>query len=171
MNIRLIVPSQNNKEQALAFKREFIENNEPIINGSELFDQIDCYEDWLSMIHANAKEKTVNPNWVVTDTYFAVDEKDSIVGVIDLRHTLKGFLVDFGNCGYSVRPSERKKGYATEMLRILLKRAKEIGLTEIILSAKESNVASIKSIVKNGGVKIRSFEYEGEQADVYQIKF
>ncbi len=171
MNVRLIVPNLDMKEQALEFKREFFDSNEPVINGSQLLDQIDNYEDWLSMIHANADEKTVNPNWAVTDAYFAVNDNDRIVGVIDLRHTLEGLLVDFGNCGYSVRPSERKKGYAAEMLRLLLARAKEIGMSEIILSAKSSNVPSVKTIVKNGGIKIRSFDYEGEQADVYRIKF
>mgnify|MGYP005863722443 CR=1 FL=1 len=50
----------------------------------------------------------VNPAWVVTDTFFALDESDKIVGIIDLMHTLKDVLLNLGNCGYSVRPSERK---------------------------------------------------------------
>ena len=95
----------------------------------------------------------------MTDTFFAVRKRDDrIIGIIDLRHTLNAFLKNLGNCGYSVRPSERKKGYATEMLRQLLKVAKE---TE--------NTASIKVIQKNGGVYERSFLFENKTADIYKI--
>lgn len=171
MSISLIKPSPKLKEQALAFKKEFIDHNEPIINGSELFDKIDSYEEWLAMIEANSNEKTVNPDWVVTDTFFAVNEDDRIVGMIDLRHALKGFLLDFGHSGYSVRPSERRKGYATEMLRQILSYARKIGMPNVILSTKRSNEPSIKTILKNGGVYERSFDFEGETADVYRIVF
>ena len=81
---------------------------------SELFDKTDDYTEWCRSIDANTKEETVNPNWVITDTFFAVDD-DRIVGIIDFRHTLNDFLKDLGHCGYSVRPSERRKGFATEM--------------------------------------------------------
>ena len=70
-----------------------------------MLDHMDSYEAWLKSVTDNVNPETVNPEWVVTDTYFAVDEQDKIVGIIDLRHELKGFLVDFGNTGYSVRPS------------------------------------------------------------------
>lgn len=92
-----------------------------------------------------------------------------IIGIIDLRHTLNEFLKDLGNCGYSVRPSERKKGYATEMLRQLLEAAKDAGMKELHLSVEQDNTASIKVIQKNGGLYERSFTYEGETADVYRI--
>lgn len=52
-----------------------------------------------------------------TEVFFAVRKRDDkIMGMIDLRHTLNAFLKDLGNCGYSVRPSERRKGYATVYL-------------------------------------------------------
>ena len=89
--------------------------------------------------------------------------------MIDLRHTLNEFLKDFGNCGYSVRPSERKKGYATEMLHQLIEVAKEIGMTELQISVEKTNIGSIKVIEKNGGVYERSFTYENELADIYII--
>lgn len=118
----------------------------------------------------NADPKTVNKNWVVTDTFFAVRKHDDkIIGMIDLRHTLNEFLKDFGNCGYSVRPSERKKGYATEMLHQLIEVAKEVGMTELQISVEKTNVGSIKVIEKNGGVYERSFTYENELADIYKI--
>ena len=120
-------------------------------------------------VDTNTSIETVSANWVVTDTFFAVDEKDQIIGIIDLRHTLNDFLKNLGNCGYSVRPSERRKGYATEMLRLLLPIAKDAGMKELHLSVERDNKASIKTIMRNGGKYERSFEFEGEQADIYKI--
>ena len=99
-----------------------------------------------------------------------MDDEDTIIGIIDLRHTLNDFLKDFGNSGYSVRPSQRKKGYATQMLKLILEVAREAGLTELHLSVEKDNIPSIKTIVKNGGVYERSFEFESELADIYRIK-
>lgn len=167
--IDLVRPTLEMKESALEYRKEHFDNNERIIHGSELLDKTDSYEEWLTSVTNNTSADTVNPNWVITDTFFAVDESGKIIGIIDLRHTLNDFLKDFGNCGYSVRPSERRKGYATEMLRQILEVAKESGLQEIHLSVERENVASVKTILKNGGVYERSFEYKGEEADIYKI--
>lgn len=162
-------PTKENEAEAMAFKQEFIQNGETTINGSELLDHMDSYDEWLKSVTDNASAETVNPAWVVTDTYFAFDEDDRIVGIIDLRHTLNDFLKDFGNCGYSVRPSQRRKGYATEMLKLILGRAAEVGMDRLQLSVERANVASVKTITKNGGKYERSFSFEGEEADVYYI--
>ncbi|MBR3735021.1 MAG: GNAT family N-acetyltransferase [Lachnospiraceae bacterium] len=167
--ITLRRPVKEYETEAIAFKQEFIDNGETTINGSELFDQMESYDDWLKSVQDNASSDTVNPSWVVTDTYFAFDEKDRIIGIIDLRHELNDFLKDFGNSGYSVRPTERRKGYATQMLRLILERAHQIGMEKIQLSVERSNEASVKTILKNGGKYERSFTFEGEEADVYMI--
>ena len=167
--IKLVSPSKEHEKEALEFKQEFFDNGEVTINGSELLDQIDSYSDWLEAITKNTSKESVNPQWVVTDTYFALDDNNRIVGIIDLRHELKGFLVDFGHSGYSVRPSERKKGYATQMLALILERARELNMETVQLSAEKTNTASIKTIVKNGGKYLRTFTVEGEEADIYLI--
>lgn len=167
--IKLVEPSIQLKEKALAYRKEHFDAGENIINGSELLDKIENYEEWLLAVKNNADESTVSPDWVLTDTFFAINEEDEIVGIIDLRHTLNEFLKDFGNCGYSVKPSERNKGYATEMLRLILLRAHACGLKTLHLSVEKNNYPSIKTIIKNGGVYERSFDFEGEQADVYKI--
>ncbi len=169
MKIRLVRPTMELKNKAIDFRQEFFDNKEMIINGSELLDKTENYDDWLKTVIDNTREETVNPDWVVTDTFFVLDETDRIVGIIDLRHTLKGFLKDLGNCGYSVRPSERRKGYATEMLQLILSIAQNAGLSELHLAVEKANLPSIRTIEKNGGVYERSFNFEGEQADVYKI--
>ena len=167
--ITLKRPTKEYESEALAFKQEFIENGETTINGSELLDQMDSYDEWLKSVTDNISPDTVNSEWVVTDTYFAFDEDDNIVGIIDLRHELNDFLKDFGNSGYSVRPSQRRKGYATEMLKLIIERARQIGMDKLQLSVETSNEASVKTITKNGGKYERNFTYEGEEAAVYMI--
>lgn len=168
--IRLVRPTLEYKEKALAYRKEHFDHGENIINGSELLDKTECYEEWLQSIKNNENPETVSPAWVVTDTFFAVDDEDAIIGIIDLRHTLNDFLKDFGNSGYSVRPSQRQNGYATEMLRQVLDIARRAGLTELHLSVEKVNLPSVKTIIKNGGVYERSFEFEGELADIYRIE-
>ena len=169
--ITLKRPTKEDEAEAAAFKQEFLDNGETTINGSELLDRMESYDEWLKSVTDNTSPDTVNPSWVVTDTYFAIDENGSIVGIIDLRHELNEFLKDFGNSGYSVRPSQRRRGYATEMLKLILERARQIGMDQLQLSVERSNEASVKTITKNGGKYERSFTFEGEEADVYMIRF
>jgi len=127
--ILLVRPKKEMEFEAIEFKNEFFQNGEKEINGGELLDKTEDYGIWLENVTKNSSAKTVNPNWVVTDTFFAIRDNDKkIIGIIDFRHELNEFLKDYGHCGYSVRPSERKKGYATEMLRQVIDIARNIGL-------------------------------------------
>ena len=65
--------------------------------------------------------------------------------------------------------NNRRKGFATEMLRQLLDVAKKTGMKELHLSVEKNNEPSVKIITRNGGVYERSFEFDGEQADIYRI--
>lgn len=169
-DIYLVRPVLELKEKALEYRSEHFWHGEKMICGSELFDKTESYEEWLSAVTRNTNPKTVNENWVVTDTFFALRKSDSrIIGMIDLRHTLNEFLKDLGNCGYSVRPSERRKGYATEMLGQILQVAKEAEMKELHISVEKENTASVKVIRKNSGVYERSFSFENTTADIYRI--
>ncbi len=127
-------------------------------------------EEWFKKVIANSSTETVDPNWVLTDTFFAVRVSDNkIVGIADLRYQLNDFLKDFGNCGYSVRPSERRKGYVTEILRQICFVARKYGLEQLQLSAEKANAASIKTIEKNGGNYCRSFTFDNEEVSSIRL--
>lgn len=74
-------------------------------------------------------------------------------GSIDIRHRLNEYLLQFGgNIGYSVRPSQRRKGYATEMLALALEECRKWGLNRALVTCDKTNIGSAKTIQKNGGV-------------------
>lgn len=170
MNILLVKPNLSLKKEAIAYKKEHFAHDEFVINGSELFDKNDNYEERLEAVTNNAVESTVNPNWVLTDTFFAMNDDKKIIGIISFRHSLNDFLKDFGHIGYSVRPTERKKGYATKMLELVLTIAKNSGLDMVQLSCESDNIPSIKTIAKNAGKYEREFEFEGEKAYIYIVQ-
>lgn len=73
--------------------------------------------------------------------------------MIDIRHRLNEFLLNFGgNIGYSVRKSERRKGYATEMLKLALKKCIELNIKKVLITCNKDNIGSAKTIISNGGI-------------------
>ena len=90
-----------------------------------------------------------------TTSYFVIDENGRLIGAASLRHYLtpKG-LQTWGHIGYGVRPSERRKGYAVQILRMMLEKACEHGLYDVRLGAYADNIGSRKTIEKCGGVLI-----------------
>lgn len=169
MQLKLVRPTPEMKEAALKYKEEHFQYGEKEISGSEFLDQAESYEVWLSFVTGNTSPETVHPDWVMADTFFAVDEEKQIVGIIDLRHTLNAYLKEYGNCGYSVRPTQRGKGYAAQMLEQVKEVAKQAGMKELHMATFQHNIASDKTIRKNGGKWEYNFEAEGKAAAMYRI--
>lgn len=171
--MKLVKPTWELQAAAEAFKQEFFDCGETIINGSALLDQMD-YGQWLENTARNSSPNTVRPDWVVSDTFFAVREPDGkILGIIDIRHSLDNdFLSQYGgHIGYAIRPHERRKGYAAEMLRLALAYAKNIGLESVMLGCYCDNTASKKTIEKCGGILTETKPYmDGTMMDVYWIE-
>ena len=78
---------------------------------------------------------------------------EKVVAVSNLRHALTDRLrIEGGHIGYGVRPSERRKGYATELLRRTLIRAAERGISRALVTCDRENIGSVRAIERNGGV-------------------
>lgn len=96
---------------------------------------------------------------------------DRILGAIHVRHHINHpkLKVVGGHIGYGIRPSERRKGYAKEMLRLALSEARTIGLNKVLLTCDENNIGSYKTIEANGGILESSIVVEGKNKRRYWI--
>lgn len=170
--ITLEYPAADHESRANRFKKEFFLNNERVINGSALFDQMN-YKEWLACATKNRNPENASRDWVPASTFFAVRKSDKkIVGMIDVRHNLDNdFLAKYGgHIGYAVCPSERKKGYATQMLTLVLDYARTINLPKVMIGCYADNSASIKTILKCAGVLTETKPYtDGKLMNVYWI--
>lgn len=95
------------------------------------------------------------PNGFVPDTtLFLLDEdRNRLLGATNIRHYLNEYLLATGgHIGDGIRPSERRKGYATELIRLSLIECKKLGIDKVLICCYKSNIGSAKSIIKNGGV-------------------
>ncbi len=92
------------------------------------------------------------PDDLVPNTTLWLVEDDEIVGVSSLRHQLTDRLkLVGGHIGFGVRPSAQGRGIAKELLKRTLYRAKDLGLTEVIVICLKNNIASSRVIRANGG--------------------
>ncbi|TFG47244.1 MAG: GNAT family N-acetyltransferase, partial [Candidatus Brocadiia bacterium] len=89
--------------------------------------------------------------WVPANTYWLICE-DRIVGTCNLRHELNDFLKNFGgHVGYSIRPTERGKGYGNLILGLSLEKARDLGIKRVLVTCDDNNIASARVIENNGG--------------------
>lgn len=167
-NLQLVVPTLSHQQEAWDYRGEYFDFDEDHINGSGGLSRYDHYEPWLEKI--TAARTASQRNWVDCSTYFAfVDNK--IVGTIQIRHCLNDSLFNAGgHIGYSVRPTQRRKGYATKMLSLALEKCYMLGIERVLITCDKGNIASMKTIMKHGGVFENEFiEENGNIIERYWI--
>ncbi len=164
MNIKIREVTKNDEKQIKEMYEEYL--NSELILGIDRFEGIRDFEnleymnfdEWIEDLEKNKDESKLPENYSTHTLYVAVDEKEKIVGAIGLRWKEVPILIKFGGfIGYSVRPNERGKGYATRMLQLGIEKFKENDKEKILITCKDFNIPSIKVIEKNGGIYENSY--------------
>lgn len=111
------------------------------------------FDDWMDDLEKNKYEKNLPETYSPHTLYLAINDNEQIVGAIGIRWKQVPVLMTYGGLiGYSIRPSQRGKGYASEMLKLALKKFKSTNIEKILITCKDFNIASKKVIEKNGGI-------------------
>lgn len=171
--LRLLTPTIEYETDIQQFRKELLESkDEDSFAGCCFLEDYDNITDWLEMLAAREHEVTCPIGGVPSNVYLAVRKNDNkIIGMIDLRHHINHPILRLwgGHMGYTVRPDERGKGYAKEMLRLNLQNCRDRGLDKIMLTCSEKNTASEKTILANGGVFEKVVIVDGEEIERYWI--
>ena len=151
--LRLLRPDADNIGQYGDYRREFLENGDSM-DGTGPMRRCERADEWLARVRSYESPDTLPEGLVIATQYMLVRESDGrLLGMLQLRHTLNDYLAKYaGHIGYSVRPSERRKGYAKSMLKACLPYCRELGLRRILISCVRGNEASARTILANGGV-------------------
>ena len=145
-------PTLADKETVLEMMAEFEKYQSPHDGGfwdTENFS----YEEWLESNQNQEMGINLPEGWVPAIQLVAFSEKAQAVGFLNLRLRLSNFLLgEGGHIGYSIRPSERGKGYAKETLRQGLQVAKEKNIKKALVTCSVNNPASRAVILANEGI-------------------
>jgi len=150
--LRLIKPNVELQQQYIEmleeWKKKDGENTPWFIN----FD-ISNFSEMVNKLEGFSKGIGVEDGFVENSTLWLIDNTKRIIGAVNIRHRLNNYFQNFGGqIGYGIRPDERRKGYAKEILRLALEVLKEMGYHKTLLCCYKDNIASVKTIVGNGGV-------------------
>jgi len=154
--LRIVPPSKRWEEELHAYRDEMFANGETILNGCGGLERYDQFQDWLDHLHSYANRETIDPStkYVEGSQWLLVDEKETrVYGMMNLRHYLnEQLLKTSGHIGYSIRPSERKKGYGMIQLQLGLQKLAEFGVKKALVTCDDNNLASAKTIESCGGI-------------------
>ena len=167
-----VIPSEKHENDAIDYINEFYKYNSKINGEGGLDSYLDNYFGWLKKLEKDRKQ-IANEKRVPAETYFLVRENDNrIVGMINIRYNLnERLLLNGGHIGYSIRPTERRKGYNKINLYLGLKRLDELNVETALLDCVKSNIGSSKTMLALGAKKYNEIYNEdyGEVVEKYKI--
>lgn len=155
--IILIKPTIEYKEQAkemIEEAKKYDDNNPDIWAGYSSMQKYENYEEWLQKLENDLDFENIKLGRVPASTYFLLRKIDNkILGVINIRYELNEYLENYGgHIGYSIRPTERRKGYGHKQLILGLEKCLEIPINKVLVTCRESNKGSARVIESCGGI-------------------
>ena len=146
MILKLVRPELKYAVQVMRYKEDMAANNDSF-DGCAGLEDVETFSEWIDF--ENRLRKKYGEGYVPSEVFLAVRvDDDKVVGIIDYRHPLTPFLMQYGgNIGYSILPSERRKGYASEMLRLMLDICIAYGEKRVLLTCDKDNDASRLTIM------------------------
>lgn len=122
----------------------------------------ECFSEMITRVEEVERGENLGEYASSTTYWLYDDEKNKLLGASNLRHYLtKEGLKLWGHIGYGIRPSERKKGYATQLLKLTMQEAKNKNIDKVLLGAYTGNIGSWKVMEKCKG-KLENIDIEEE---------
>ena len=145
-------PELSDKTSILDMMAEFETEESPHDGGFWNFRDFD-YQFWLDKNKTNEMGLFISPDFVPAIQFVLFDDKGRAIGFLHLRLRLnEKLIVQGGHIGYSIRPSERQKGFAKVMLALGLEEAKRKNIRKILITCRSDNIASRRTILANGAL-------------------
>ena len=153
--------------QIIEYKNEFLDAGNSMDGCGPLRKTKDP-EEYIQVCKEYEDPTKVPKHLVPATQFFLIRENDNkLVGMIQVRHCFNDYLEKYaGHIGYSVRPSERRKGYAKKMLRMVLPFCRKIGLDKVLITCIDGNIGSERTILANGGVYEYTIHEPNENVDL-----
>ena len=174
MRIKFVMPDYHLRNEYTEMMDEWIKDGSRIAPWSliEQYHTDDEFDNVIRTTNEAAVGNMQNKDFVPCITYYVKDiTNGKLLGAVNIRYYLtKSTYETWGHIGFGVRPTERKKGYATEMLYMALDECRKMKMEKVFLGCLENNIGSAKTIEKCGGILrgVIPHEYYGKSVNVRQ---